>query len=107
MVAALDEGGYGLDAIWNDDFHHTARVAATGRQEAYYSDYTGSPQEFISSLKWGFLYQGQYYSWQTCRGKKWEKTKVRIFVPVPGVNTPSTVYYFQEFSFDFAFHRAI
>jgi len=56
-------GGYGLDAIWNDDFHHTARVALTGRAEAYYSDYSGSPQEFISALKWGFLFQGQYYTW--------------------------------------------
>ena len=39
-------------------------MAATGRNEAYYSDYTGSPQELISALKWGFLYQGQYYAWQ-------------------------------------------
>src|SRR5262249_41717177 len=61
LITATDRGGYGLDAIWNDDFHHAARVAATGRTEAYYSDYTGTPQEFISALKWGFLYQGQYY----------------------------------------------
>src|SRR5262249_52658772 len=58
------KGGYGVDAMWNDDFHHTAMVAATGRAEAYYSDYGGTPQEFISSLRWGFLYQGQYYAWQ-------------------------------------------
>src|SRR5581483_5525768 len=38
--------GYGLDALWNDDFHHTAMVAATGRAEAYYIDYRGRPQEF-------------------------------------------------------------
>ena len=36
----------GLDALWNDDFHHTARVALTGRTEAYYTDYRGTPQEF-------------------------------------------------------------
>ena len=57
-------GGFGVDAIWNDDFHHTAMVALTGRSEAYYTDYTGSPQEFISATKRGFLYQGQYYAWQ-------------------------------------------
>jgi maltooligosyltrehalose trehalohydrolase len=56
--------GEGLDALWNDDFHHTARVALTGRDEAYYSDYAGSAQEFVSSAKYGFLYQGQHYSWQ-------------------------------------------
>jgi maltooligosyltrehalose trehalohydrolase len=57
-------GGYGVDAFLNDDYHHCAAVALTGHREAYYSDYTGSPQEFVSSVKYGFLYQGQYYSWQ-------------------------------------------
>lgn len=59
------QGGVGLDALWNDDFHHAATVAATGRAEAYYQDYRGTPQELISALKWGFLYQGQYYRWQS------------------------------------------
>src|SRR5437773_7858885 len=45
LMAPPAIGGYGLDCLWNDDFHHTARVAATGRSEAYYCDYTGSPQE--------------------------------------------------------------
>lgn len=58
------KGGYGFDALWNDDFHHTALVRLTGKREAYYTDYLGTPQEFISSMKYGFLYQGQYYSWQ-------------------------------------------
>jgi maltooligosyltrehalose trehalohydrolase len=39
-------------------------VALTGQREAYFTDYAGSPQEFISALKYGFLYQGQWYSWQ-------------------------------------------
>ena len=43
------QGGYGLDALWNDDFHHSAMVALTGRREAYYTDYRGTPQEFISA----------------------------------------------------------
>src|SRR6185503_168336 len=67
LVRSPDHGGYGLDALWNDDFHHTARVAATGRKEAYYTDYNGSPQEFISAVKWGYLYQGQRYKWQKKR----------------------------------------
>ena len=57
-------GGYGVDALWNDDAHHTAVVALTGRREAYYRDYQGSPQELISCARFGYLYQGQYYSWQ-------------------------------------------
>ena len=61
------EGGCGFDALWNDDFHHCAVVALTGRREAYYSDYLGSPQEFVSAAKHGFLYQGQRYAWQRKR----------------------------------------
>ncbi len=58
---------FGLDGLWNDDFHHAAMVALTGRSEAYYSDYRGAPQEFVSSAKYGFLYQGQRYKWQRHR----------------------------------------
>jgi maltooligosyltrehalose trehalohydrolase len=64
LVQPAEQGGYGLDGLWNDDFHHTALVALTGRHEAYYCDYRGSPQEFISAAKWGYLYQGQRYLWQ-------------------------------------------
>ncbi len=53
-------GGYGLNAAWNDDFHHSARVALTGHCEYYYGDYQGTPQELISALRWGYLYQGQW-----------------------------------------------
>jgi maltooligosyltrehalose trehalohydrolase len=61
------QGGLGLDALWNDDFHHSARVALTGETEAYYTDYLGRPQELISAVKYGFLYQGQRYRWQKRR----------------------------------------
>jgi maltooligosyltrehalose trehalohydrolase len=64
LLRAPERGGFGIDALWNDDFHHTAHVALTGQNEAYYSDHRGSPQEFISAVKWGFLFQGQYYAWQ-------------------------------------------
>jgi maltooligosyltrehalose trehalohydrolase len=67
LVRPPEQGGYGLDALWNDDFHHSAMVAMTGRREAYYTDYAGTPQEFISALKWGYLYQGQRYKWQRQR----------------------------------------
>lgn len=67
LVRPLEQGGYGLDALWNDDYHHSAIVALTGRIEAYYSDYRGRAQEFISAAKWGYLYQGQRYVWQKAR----------------------------------------
>src|SRR5205814_6816630 len=64
FVRPLAEGGHGLDALWNDDFHHSAMVALTGRAEAYYSDTRGEPQELISAAKYGYLFQGQHYHWQ-------------------------------------------
>lgn len=67
LVQPREQGGYEIDGVWNDDFHHSAMVALTGRSEAYYSDFLGNPQEFISTVKWGYLYQGQRYSWQKKR----------------------------------------
>ena len=64
LLRPCERGGYGLDALWNDDFHHSAMVALTGHQEAYYSDYCGRPREFVAAAKHGFLYQGQRYQWQ-------------------------------------------
>ena len=67
LARKKENGGHGLDALWNDDFHHSAMVALTGQREAYYTDYLGNPQEFVSAAKWGFLFQGQRYHWQKQR----------------------------------------
>jgi maltooligosyltrehalose trehalohydrolase len=64
MVLPREAGGMGLDALWNDDFHHAAMVALTGRADSYYSDYRGSPQEMVSLARHGFLFQGQRSAWQ-------------------------------------------
>jgi len=57
-------GGCGIDILYNDDFHHSARVALTGHNDAYYLNYRGSAQELVSAIKYGFLFQGQWYEWQ-------------------------------------------
>jgi maltooligosyltrehalose trehalohydrolase len=62
--AELQTPGDGLDGMWNDDFHHSAIVALTGQNVGYFNDYSGTPQEFISAAKYGFLYQGQARSWR-------------------------------------------
>jgi maltooligosyltrehalose trehalohydrolase len=64
MTRPQNEGGNDLDAMWNDDFHHSAFVALTGQKVGYFNDYSGKPQEFISGAKYGFLYQGQALSWR-------------------------------------------
>jgi maltooligosyltrehalose trehalohydrolase len=81
LVRPVDTGGYGLDALWNDDFHHSAIVALTGKREAYYSDHRGTPQELISAAKRGYLFQGQRYAWQKqSRGTRADGLAARAFV---------------------------
>jgi maltooligosyltrehalose trehalohydrolase len=75
-------GGYGMDSLWNDDFHHSAAVVLTAHNEAYFSDHLGSPQEFISSIKYGYLFQGQRYNWQ----KKRRGTPALDLAPTAFVN---------------------
>ncbi|HUJ62853.1 MAG TPA: malto-oligosyltrehalose trehalohydrolase [Kofleriaceae bacterium] len=64
LLAPAEAGGAALDALWNDDFEHSARVALLGVREAYLEDYAGTPQELISAVERAFLYQGQTYAWQ-------------------------------------------
>lgn len=64
LVRPAEKDGYGLTSVWNDDFHHSAIVALTGRSEAYYHDYSGNAQELITAAKYGYLFQGQRYDWQ-------------------------------------------
>jgi maltooligosyltrehalose trehalohydrolase len=64
LLRPPEKQGYGLDGIWSDDFHHSALVALTGRNEAYYSDYLGRPEELLAACKHGYLYQGQWSQWQ-------------------------------------------
>src|SRR6185503_9756072 len=67
LLRSPAHGGCGLDALWNDDFHHSALVAATGRRQAYYSDYSGGIGELLSIVKHGFAFQGQRSAWQKKR----------------------------------------
>ncbi|MEX0611374.1 MAG: malto-oligosyltrehalose trehalohydrolase, partial [Pirellulales bacterium] len=78
QVMRPEEGGFGLDGLWNDDFHHSCRVAATGDKEAYYRDYSGSPQELLSSIRLGYLYQGQ---WNARQGKTRGRLSRNIAAP--------------------------
>jgi len=67
LLRGRDAGGLALDASWNDDFHHSAMVSLLGRNPAYYTDHHGSPQEFVSAVRRGYLFQGQRYAWQRKR----------------------------------------
>jgi maltooligosyltrehalose trehalohydrolase len=64
LIKPIEHGGYGLDALANEDFHHAAHVRLTGANPAYYSDFLGTVEELAASVKRGFIYQGQRSVWQ-------------------------------------------
>lgn len=57
-ITATSEG-YGLDAVWADDFHHQVRVALTGEREAYFADFSGTVPDLVATLDQGWFYTGQ------------------------------------------------
>ncbi len=52
-------GGYGLDAQWNDDFHHSMHALVTGEQNGYYIDYS-NPFMLLKAFTNGYAYEGEY-----------------------------------------------
>ncbi|NUN48676.1 MAG: malto-oligosyltrehalose trehalohydrolase [Candidatus Brocadiae bacterium] len=66
LVLPADKGGLGLDAVWNDDFHHVLHVLLTGEKQGYYADFGGVGQ-LAAAIQRGFVYTGQY---STFRGRR-------------------------------------
>lgn len=60
MVRCEGEGGWGLDGVWADDFHHEVRVALAGDNEGYYADFDGSMTKLADTLNTGWLFSGQF-----------------------------------------------
>lgn len=52
-------GGYGLDAQWNDDFHHSVHTLLTHECDGYYEDF-GDFQHLTRALRQGWVYAGDY-----------------------------------------------
>jgi len=59
LLLSPELGGYGLDAQWNDDFHHSLHVLLTGEQNGYYQDF-GQLHHLAKAFREGFVYSGEY-----------------------------------------------
>jgi maltooligosyltrehalose trehalohydrolase len=66
VINAPERGGYGLDAQWNDDFHHCLHALLTKEREGYYRDF-GNVRQMAKALREGFVYTGQYSSFRKRR----------------------------------------
>lgn len=59
VVKHKEPGGFGIDAQWCDDFHHSLHALLTGEEHGYYADF-GKVEHLVKSLREGFVYSGQY-----------------------------------------------
>jgi maltooligosyltrehalose trehalohydrolase len=66
VVNPPNRGGYGLDAQWNDDFHHCLHTLLTKERSGYYQDF-GHIDQLVKALREGFVYTGQYSSFRRRR----------------------------------------
>jgi maltooligosyltrehalose trehalohydrolase len=66
VVRPIGAGGLGLDAVWNDDFHHALHVLLTGERNGYYQDYSNI-EDFAGSYREGFLYAQRYSTFRQKR----------------------------------------
>ncbi len=66
VVTPPNRGGYGLDAQWNDDFHHSLHTLLTKERNGYYQDF-GKIDHLAQALREGFVYNGRYSSFRKRR----------------------------------------
>jgi len=59
VIQPGESGGYGLDAQWCDDFHHSLHALLTGERTGYYMDFGGA-EDLVKALLEGFVYSWQY-----------------------------------------------
>jgi len=59
VIRPVEEYGFGFDAQWSDDFHHSVHSALTGETTGYYADF-GGVGPVITALGDPFVYGGRY-----------------------------------------------
>ena len=76
LIRPQELGGYGLDAQWNDDFHHSLRTAFTHEKAGYYADFDGVP-DLEKAFRQGFTGVG-IESRQACQQVRFMADRRRI-----------------------------
>ena len=60
IIRPVEQGGFGLDAVWADDFHHQVRRLIAGDDDGYFRDFSGTPEELVETMRQGWFYTGQH-----------------------------------------------
>ena len=59
MLRPESEGGWGLDGVWSDDFHHQLRRLLCGDDDGVYRDFAGTVADLVTTLNRGWLFTGE------------------------------------------------
>lgn len=59
MLREPARGGWGLDGVWADDWHHQMRCRLAGDSDGYYQDYSGRVADIALTAQQGWYYTGQ------------------------------------------------
>jgi maltooligosyltrehalose trehalohydrolase len=59
VITPLSKNGYGIDAQWHDDFHHSLHTILTGDKKSYYADF-GELNQLVKAYRDGFVYTWTY-----------------------------------------------
>ena len=59
LLLPREQGGYGCDAVWADDFHHVVRVQMTKENEGYMAYFKGTMEELVKTMREGWLFTGE------------------------------------------------
>jgi maltooligosyltrehalose trehalohydrolase len=66
LIKSSEIGGYGLDALWNDDFHHALHALLSDERTGYYGDF-GRFIQLVKAFKEGFVFSGEYSVYRSRR----------------------------------------
>ncbi|HLK34213.1 MAG TPA: malto-oligosyltrehalose trehalohydrolase [Terriglobales bacterium] len=72
------QGGFGMDAVWSDDFHHAVHAYLTAEHEGYYQDF-GKGEQIVRALNEGFVFQGEPFKFWN--GRRRGTTAAGISLP--------------------------
>jgi maltooligosyltrehalose trehalohydrolase len=80
LITPVEEGGYGMDAQWIDEFHHSLRVAAGQERHGYYADFEGL-EHLAKAYNDAYVYDGIYSSHRKRTfGNKTDKNPGKQFI---------------------------
>jgi maltooligosyltrehalose trehalohydrolase len=57
IIRSASRDGWGLDAVWADDFHHHVRRLVAGDHEGYFARYSGTTRDLARTIERGFEFR--------------------------------------------------